>query len=116
MKMALTICKLYLIILPLALVTSSRADLLIDSFVTPQSDPGGYSANYAVGSGIIGGERDVITSLNLYVNQTVSNQLQVSYPNDLLTGTAGANITYAGVDYNPYADLFSGLGYVDLTQ
>jgi len=97
--------------------TKARADILIDSFSVPQSAPGGtLIANVADGSGIIGGERDTWGFLTLSANGTVPNQLLVAFPNGLLAGRAGSDITYDGPDHDPYGGSFSGLGSVDLTE
>jgi hypothetical protein len=100
-------------ILLLTLGISSRADVLIDSFATSQSAPGGVSTvNVADGPGILGGERDVQSFLQLSANGAVPGQLQISAPN----GAAGGDLIYAGIHQDPYTSSFSGLGSVDLTQ
>lgn len=109
--------RLFLLALPLAVLTTSKADVLIDSFSTPQSAPGGVDTrNVADGSGIIGGERDIISYLTLSANGTVANQLLIAYPNGLFTGLAGTDITYDGPDHDPSSSYYGGLGSVDLTQ
>jgi hypothetical protein len=117
MKAALFLRRLFLLALPLVVLANSKADILIDSFSTPQSAPGGIDTrNVADGSGIIGGERDILSYLTLSANGTVANQLLVAYPNGSLTGRAGADITYDGPDHDPSSSYFGGLGSVDLTQ
>ena len=117
MKAALFLRSLLLLALPLAILANSKADILIDSFSTPQSAPGGIDTrNVADGSGIIGGERDIISFLTLSANGAVANQLSVAFPNGLLAGGAGADITYDGPDHDPSSSYFGGLGSVDLTQ
>ena len=117
MKAVLFLRRLFLLALPLAVLASSKADILIDSFSTSQSAPGGIDTrNVADGSGIIGGERDIISYLTLSANGTVANQLSVAFPNGLLTGRAGSDITYDGPDHDPSSSYFGGLGSVDLTQ
>ena len=106
-----------LLLCPFMLRATPAIDVLIDSFTTPQSAPGGADTrNVADGGGILGGERDSISFLTLSANGTVPGQLRVAFPNGLLTGRAGADITYDGVDGNPSYSYFGGLGSVDLTQ
>ncbi len=117
MKTTLFFHGFLIVTLSLASLTSLKADVLIDSFLTSQSAPGGVdTANVADGAGILGGERDVLSFLTLSANGTVPGQLQLAYPNGLLTGRAGGDITYAGADHDPYSASFAGLGAVDLTQ
>ena len=95
---------------------ASAADAVIDSFVTPQEAPGGGIRNVADGSGVLGGERDIDTFLNMSANGAVANQMQIWIPiNSTLTGRAGGDITYDGNDNNPSGSSFSGLGSIDLT-
>lgn len=106
-----------LILFILTLASSSRADLLIDSFATAQSAPGGGDTrNVASGNGILGGERDVWSFLTMSANGTVPGQLRVAFPNGLLLGRAGGELTYDGIDNNPSASSYNGLGSIDLTQ
>ena len=101
-------------ILSLLLVISSKADVVIDSFLTSQSAPGGVETrNVADGGGILGGERDILTFLTLSANGTVPSQLQL---NGLLPFRAGGDITYDGPDHDPNSSYYGGLGSVDLTQ
>lgn len=110
------VCAL-LLLCPLTLRANPVSDVSIDSFATSQSAPGGVNTrSTAVGSGILGGERDVNTFLTMSANGTVPGQLRVAFPEGLLTGRAGGDITYDGVDGNPSASFFGGLGSVDLTQ
>lgn len=96
---------------------SSRAYILIDSFETSQSAPGGVeTTNVADGSGILGGERDIDSFLTLSANGTVPDQLQITFPDGQLTGRAGGDIVYDGLDYDPSSSYYGGLGSVDLTQ
>jgi hypothetical protein len=108
---------IYLLLCPLVLRANPVSDVLVDSFATSQSAPGGVGTrNTAVGGGILGGERDIHTFLTLSANGTVPGQLRVAFPNGLLTGRAGGDITYDGVDGDPSSSFFGGLGSVDLTQ
>jgi hypothetical protein len=117
MKTALFLCRTILSTLPLALLTSAQADVLIDSFSTPQTAPGGsFTASVADGSGILGGERDIYNFLRLLANGTVPGQLQIAFPDGLLTGLVGGDIIYDGVDHDPFSSSMGGLGSGDLTQ
>jgi hypothetical protein len=117
MKIFPIICASILSTFPLTLLTSAKADLLIDSFVTPQNAPGGvHTLNVAGGGGILGNERDFDTFLTVSADGTVPGQMKVAFPNGLLTGRAGGDITYDGVDNNPSGSFYGGLGSVDLTQ
>jgi hypothetical protein len=79
MKAVLLLRRLFLLALPLAVLANCKADILIDSFSTPQSGPGRIdSRNVADGSGIIGGERDILGFLTLSANGTIANQLLVA--------------------------------------
>jgi len=72
MKTASCFVNLLLATLLLASLKSDKADVLIDSFATPQSAPGGVdTVNVADGAGILGGERDVQSFLALSANGTV---------------------------------------------
>ena len=104
-------------LLPLALLTSAQADVLIDSFSTPQSAPGGATTtSVADGIGILGGERDIYDFLKLSANGAVPGQLLVAYPVGPVTGLFGGAITYDGIDHDPFSSYAGGLGVVDLTQ
>jgi len=110
------VCGL-LLVCPVRLQASPASNVLIDSFATSQSAPGGVDTrNVAAGGGILGGERDIISFLTLSANGTVPGQLSLGFPNGLLNGRAGGDITYDGVDGNPSSSYFGGLGSVDLTQ
>lgn len=115
MKKICLACAL-LIISHFTLHATVASDVLIDSFDTSQSAPGGVNTrNVADGSGILGGERDINTFLTISANGTTPGQLQIGFPNGLLTGRAGGDITYDGVDGDPSSSYFGGLGSVDLT-
>ena len=59
MKTTAFLCRVTLATLPLLLPAIAGAEVLIDSFVTPQSAPGGgHTTNVADGIGIIGGEHE----------------------------------------------------------
>jgi len=117
MKSEQFLCRCFLLVLPLAVLGNAKADILIDSFSTSQSAPGGIDTrSVADGSGIIGGERDILGFLTLSANGTYANQFLVSYPNGLMTGAVGEEITYDGPDHDPSSSFYGGLGSVDLTQ
>lgn len=116
MKTTSCVFKAFLFTLLLLHVTVCRADILIDSFETPQSAPGGVdSRNVAAGNGIIGGERDFVTYLTFSANGTAPGQMRISFP-ESLTGRAGGDIIYDGIDNDPSSGSFLGLGTLDLTQ
>lgn len=99
----------------LVLPHSAGAQIVIDSFVTPQSAAGGaLIRNTAIGSGILGGERDLLSFLTMSVSGTAPYRLNVSCPADL-PGGAGGDLTYDGVDHDASSSSFGGLGSVDLT-
>jgi hypothetical protein len=99
------------------LLFHAHAEVLIDSFDTTQSAPGGSrSTSVASGPGIIGTERDIDSFLTLSANGSVPGQLQVSYLSFDLNGPAGGDLTYDGPDGTTVSSSFGGLGSIDLTQ
>jgi hypothetical protein len=104
----------------LATVCSSNGDITIDSFSGTQSAPGGTpTINYAISSGVIGGERDMIGSglANVSIDQAIPGQIQMAFRNDINpSGLADVDLTYAGTDYSASGNYLGGLGSIDLTQ
>ncbi len=104
----------------LSTVCSSNGDITIDSFSGTQSAPGGIpTINYAISSGVIGGERDMIGSglANVSIDQAIPGQLQMAFRNDINPfGLADVDLTYAGTDFSASGNYLGGLGSIDLTQ
>lgn len=104
-----------LLLLSVVMRGSAGAQIVIDSFVTPQSTAGSPPTFSTVqGNGILGGERDMGTFLSMSINGAAPYRLNVAFPAGLQTA-AGGDITYDGVDHNAYSTSFDGLGSVDLT-
>jgi hypothetical protein len=95
----------------LSLPAAAPAAVVIDSFVTPQEASIVIGdRNTADGPGIIGGERDFVTFLELSADIDVDNQLRVS------GAGGGGDIFYDGNDNDPSSFPFNGMGSIDLTQ
>jgi hypothetical protein len=104
----------------LATVCSASGDITIDSFSGAQGAPGGTpTINYAISSGVVGGERDMIGSslAAVSIDQAIPGQLQMAFRNDINpSGLADVDLTYAGTDYSASGNYLGGLGSIDLTQ
>jgi hypothetical protein len=99
-------------ILLLMFQATSRAEVVIDSFTTPQSASIAIGdRNTADGPGIIGGERDFVAFLLMSANGAVPRQLQITS-----LGGGGADIYYDGNDNDPSSSSFGGMGSIYLTQ
>jgi len=104
----------------LAAAGSAHGDILIDSFSGPQSAPGGsITFSTADNAGIIGGERDLISSglAVVSIDTAIPGQLQMAFRNDINpAGRASVNFTYDGNDNTASSGYLGGLGSLDLTE